>query len=293
MAHSFDTHLASAQRTLIRAGAVSLLSGLLVANGGYLQAVIPYGGIVRGYTDEIGLELLKEAFQGRAPAIAIALGDCSLSPAGIGGYNFTGELELVAYHYSNHPRNVELGRLEPDVAALASDTADPGLDIVMEHTMELLIGQRCGASASIKQIRPSREEELRTENGFSLWAQRFDITVTRNINKNRTITQLITEFRSNVRTSDAPTTVISASPVGATEAGTVATYTTTTNHGLTAGKLVDIVGVAVAGYNGSHAILATPTPTTFTVQLAIGGLAASGGGTVTTPPVAELQDLTT
>jgi hypothetical protein len=33
----------------------------------------------------------------------------------------------------------------------------------MEHAAELLIGQRCVLGATVKQIAPVREEELRTE----------------------------------------------------------------------------------------------------------------------------------
>jgi hypothetical protein len=201
VAHAFDTGLASAQRTLVRSGAVTLLAGLL-APVGYLQAVIPWGGIIRGYTDEVGIELLWAAFAGRAPSIAIALGDAVLKPVGIGGFNFVAELELVAYHHSNHPRDPHLGRLAIDVAGLASNAADPGLDVMMEHAQELLVGQRCGASATIKQIVPTREEELRTENEFTLWAQRYDVTIARKINPNRGLTQLLEEIRTSVRTTD-------------------------------------------------------------------------------------------
>lgn len=201
MAHAFDTSLASAQRTLIRNGAVTLLSGLL-RPAGYLAAVIPWGGIVRGYTDEDGIGILWEALAGRAPAIAIALGDAVISHSTIGGFNFTAQLELVAYHYSSNPRDMESGRLSIDVAGLANSAADPGLDVMLEHASELLIGQRCGASATIKQIVPTREEELFTEHGLTLWAQRYSVTIARKINAYRSISQLVEEFRSVVHTTD-------------------------------------------------------------------------------------------
>ena len=37
-------------------------------------------------------------------------------------------------------------------------------------------------SPTIKQLRLTREEEVRTEDGFSLWVQRYAVTVTRTIN---------------------------------------------------------------------------------------------------------------
>ena len=205
MAHAFDTGLSGAQRTLIRSGAVTLLSGLLRANGGYLQAVEPYGGIIRGFADNPEtVDQLWEKLSGRAPSILIALGDCALEAAGIGGFNFKGSLELIAYHFSNHARSY-LNRHAPDVVSAASDTADPGLDVMMEHARQLLVGQRAGAgsNATIKQVVPVREEEIRTEAAFTLWAQRYSVTVAVTIDPHRGLTQLLEEFRSKVRTSDA------------------------------------------------------------------------------------------
>lgn len=203
MAHSFDTGRPRAQRTLIRDRAVTLLSGLLRANGGYLQAVAPFGGVVRSYQDppEI-IDELWNTLNGRAPAIAIALGDWAGGAAGMGGFNLKGDLELLVYFFTNHARDLELGRHSIDAVALASDTADPGLDVMMEHASELLIGQYGDVSPTIKQLRLNREEEIRTELGFALWVQRYAITVTRTINPHRGVTQLLEEFRSMVRTTD-------------------------------------------------------------------------------------------
>ena len=72
---------------------------------------------------------------------------------------------------------------------------------------------------------------------------------------------------------------ISASPNGAKEAGTTATYTTTAAHRFVVGEPVDIAGVAVAGFNGRFIVATVPTTTTFTVTGMPAGLAASGGGT--------------
>ncbi len=196
MTHAFDTGLAIAQRTAIRNGAVTLLSGLLKANGGYLAAVIPWGGVIRGYTDDNGIDMLFTALNGRAPAIAIALGDRSSKPAGIGGYTFHGPIELLVYYFSNQRRDPVDGRLAIDVVGAASNTADPGLEVMMEHGEELLIGQRAGSTTSIKQIVPVAEEEIRTEDLFTLWVQRYAVTVDRVINPLRGVTELLVGMRS-------------------------------------------------------------------------------------------------
>ena len=72
---------------------------------------------------------------------------------------------------------------------------------------------------------------------------------------------------------------ISASPNGATEAGTTATFKTTAAHGFAVGEQVVVGGVAVAGYNGTWTVASVPTGTTFTATIATSGLAASGAGT--------------
>jgi hypothetical protein len=75
-------------------------------------------------------------------------------------------------------------------------------------------------------------------------------------------------------------TAIAASPGGATHVGAVATYTTTTAHGLKVGDVVSIVGVTVAAYNGaSLTVTGVPTATTFTVTLGAAPGSNSGGGT--------------
>lgn len=225
MAHAFDTGLPRAQRTLIRAGVVDALSPLLRANGGYLHVVVPWAGIVRGYTDEVGIDLLKQALLGRTPSIAVALGDRVAEPAGVGGYNFKATIELILYHCAAHARSITDGRAAIDVVGTASNTADPGLDVQMEHAEELLIGQRLGAAATtnpigeinraakaIKRIVPTREEELVTESGWTLWQQRYSVQVDRVIDPHRGVTQLLEEIRSFVRTTD-PSQEPPANPV--------------------------------------------------------------------------------
>src|SRR5271157_3886781 len=66
---------------------------------------------------------------------------------------------------------------------------------------------------------------------------------------------------------------------GGTAASATATIQTSASHGLSVGQLVTIVGVGVAGYNGTFAIASVPDSTHFTFSAASGGLAASGGGT--------------
>lgn len=65
-------------------------------------------------------------------------------------------------------------------------------------------------------------------------------------------------------------------------AGTI-TYTTSTNHGFTAGQIVDITGVVPIAYNLVGATLATASTNTFTITNAATGTFVSGGTAVQRP----------
>jgi hypothetical protein len=73
---------------------------------------------------------------------------------------------------------------------------------------------------------------------------------------------------------------LAASPTGATQSGSLATFTTLGNHSLVVGNKIRINGVGVSGYNGLWTVSAVPSSTTFRATLATSGLAASGGGFV-------------
>lgn len=189
MAHQFDTGLAVAQRTAIQHGMVALLSGLKRSSGGYLIDVIPWGSVVRSYTDEDGATELVDAM-GRTPSVAIATGDAYFEPSGIGGYRAKKTIDVLVYIASGHKRGHQAGRQTIDVVGQADTTADPGLHIIMEHVMQLMIGQRT-ANSSIKQIRPDREEELYTSAPVTIWVQTYKVEARTNISEFRTVTQLL------------------------------------------------------------------------------------------------------
>jgi hypothetical protein len=83
---------------------------------------------------------------------------------------------------------------------------------------------------------------------------------------------------------NAGAVTIAASPGGAVQAASpskTVTFTTSAAHKLAVGNDVVISGVGVAGYNGTWSVTGIPTATTFTVDVATTGLAASGAGTAT------------
>ncbi len=193
MSHAFVTADTRPQRTRIQRGAIDLLAGLKRPVG-YLVDVIPWGAVVRNDRDEEGVAMLVDAIGGRTPSIAVALGDRVFENLGIGGVGGRAEIELLVYFASSNARNQQIGRQEIDSTGTASDTADPGLHVMMEHALELLIGQYPGGAArtASKQLRIDREEELATTPAITLWLQTYKVTTATKVNEWRNATQLLT-----------------------------------------------------------------------------------------------------
>lgn len=195
MAHHFDTGASAPQRTRMQQRAISLLSGLKKANGGYLVEVLPIGFMLHRDSREDDVAQFVSALS-RAPSIAIAIGDRDSQVKAIGGYSEWGEIDLHVYFSSTNARNHQTGRQEIDTAGLASDQADPGLHIILDHAKELLIGQYCAAiGTDIKQIRPSREFQVVNAQPITIWEQTYKVTTLVQIAEFRTVEELLTSIR--------------------------------------------------------------------------------------------------
>lgn len=193
MAHAFDTGAAAPQRTRIRQGAVSILAGLRRPTG-YLVEVMPIEQVVRSWRDDIGCAILYATLI-RFPSIAVCVADRLSEVKGIGGYQERGEIDLFLYHASNNARVGVVGRQAIDSAGTANDHADPGLDVIMDHAKELLIGQRLDSGLDIKQVRPDHEEQLYSAAPVQIWLQAFKVTVNVQISQFRTANQLLESIR--------------------------------------------------------------------------------------------------
>jgi hypothetical protein len=176
--HIFDTGNEQPQRTIVQTAAVALLGALKRSNGGYLQDVIPWGGIVRSYTDEVDIQLLIKQC-GRTPSIAVALATRSFETINVQRSAFKSDLQLLLYFATQHSRDMQKGRHEADIAALANDQADPGLHIMMAHALELMVGVfPTTLTSTIKQIIPEREEEVATLPEITIWMQTYRVMMT-------------------------------------------------------------------------------------------------------------------
>lgn len=207
MAHQFATGATAPQRTRLQQGIVSLLSGLKKSAGGYLVEVMAYAFTIDTAADEESVAQFVMALS-RAPSIAVHVGERIDQPGGIGGFSFLGEYDLHVYFSTNNMRNQQVGRMEIDSAGLASDTADPGIHIVLEHARELVCGQYATTpiGADIKQARPFRERAIFTGQQITIWEQLYKVKVQTQLDEFRTVTQLLTSLRmrATLNPSDQP-----------------------------------------------------------------------------------------
>lgn len=189
MTHEFDTGLTLPQRTIVRNAAVTILSPLKRVNGGYLHDVKGFGGVVRSYTNDPDIEHLQKVL-GPTPAIGVALAARKFQNAAI----HTGrtinepraktqpqalsELLLQLYFANQHGRDSLTGRHEMDSVSLVDDLADPGLDVMMEHALELMHGTYPTATVgTVKQLMIDTEEELATLPHITIWVQTYRLSL--------------------------------------------------------------------------------------------------------------------
>lgn len=222
--HLFATGLSLPQRTLLRSGAARVLGALKIdrskpSGGGYLNDVLEFGGIVRSYTDAPDIELLVKQM-GRLPSIGVALATRRFETINTARTQFKSEIQLLLYFSTSHGRDMEIGRHQMDVTALRDPHADPGLDVMMEHALELLAGQFVADTPTVKQCIPVVEQELVTFPNITIWTQTYDVqldTLTLGKNKEfRTADQLLTAWQARVTTD--PTDPRPPTPAGSSAA---------------------------------------------------------------------------
>lgn len=203
MAQVFDHGLARPLRTLVRDGVVAALQPLLASRGGYLEAVEAFGSVVR--TDDLAtIGLVHEALQGRAPAVLVALAGKTYDEAGNQGRRWAAQLTVQVIVYSHHARSLE-ARLAGDVVSAASDQADPGMDVMLEHVEEILIDNNLDIGGKAHTLQPVSEDELGAEPGQTLWMQTYQIRVTRDVLDSRVALQRIADFVTTWRGAAAST----------------------------------------------------------------------------------------
>lgn len=201
----YDTGLTRAQRTLLRATIAAQLSDLLVANGGYLHAIRSLPRPLKNSSEE-ELGWIGYVAQGQYPMVLIALGSKSYESVDVSAV-YRGKIEVSIYACSGNIRGVIDGRLETDVVAASDATKDPGIDTILEHVEERLLGQGFELGNLPAQrtthMDPESEEELVTGGDCTVWEQKYSLYVMREVNPDRKVTQL--NLTMEAQTSIEPT----------------------------------------------------------------------------------------
>lgn len=202
----YDTGLARAQRTLLRAAIAAQFSDLMLANGGYVRAIKSIPRPLKDSEEELGW--IGMHAQGQSPCIIIALGGKKYESVDVGADVYRANIDVAIYICSTNVRGLIEGRLETDTVAAGDATKDPGIDTMLEHVEERLLGQsfKLGGLASQRtsEMDPESEDELFTNGELSIWEQKYSVWVPREVNPNRAITQLNTSIET--QTSIAPIT---------------------------------------------------------------------------------------
>jgi hypothetical protein len=216
MAHSFDTDLTIAQRTKLRDAVVTRLGALLRSNGLYLDDVKPFGRPLRGTLgeDELG-DLARACVPGRS-TILVALGGARFKPLGVNGVRdrYLADVDLMLYFSSNNARSL-LDRVAQDPGSTRSNKKDPGVEVMMEHARELMLGyQISDASETIYRIIPADEDEIDTGDDYVFWMQNYVVQFETSVKRYKNLTELMTLLHA---TYSEMTTETEQNPIVTTE----------------------------------------------------------------------------
>lgn len=176
MAHEFHSGLDAPQRAKVREAVVARLQPLHRDEGGYLQAIVFWGGDLSSEEDR---DDLVELLRGRAPAIAIGMGAGTFTADGmtLQRNQHRKDIELTVFVATGHLRSRET-RMTGDVVSAGNVTVDPGLEVMLEQVEDLLIALD-PPFATIKPLLPVSEGSVWNAADLLVWAQRYRCTVQR------------------------------------------------------------------------------------------------------------------
>lgn len=190
----FDSGLQLPIRTHVRRAILSQL-GQLATPIAFVEAIEPIGFPVEGPHDELGIDLLWSVARNRSPAIFVWVGDIADEAAGAPNRT-RGKLDIDLFFLSTHRNDLVDGRSEADVAATASERADPGLDTMLELAWQLLANFEIGQRAS--PLLRIAEKHLISDLERTIWRQQWRTLVTMTVNPNRDITDLLQQLNTTL-----------------------------------------------------------------------------------------------
>lgn len=165
-------------RTALRAAIVARLSQLTRTSGMYATSVRVVPSQIK-----VSEDLAAIFDQGVAPPMfAVALGDKTYNKVGVQNpaRRWQGDLDVAVYAFSGHARSMDAGRLAQDNAAKLTNRADPGIDIMLEHVEELLIGWAPDVPG-MAYLRPDSELEVFSDKAGTIWEITFKVTIDREV----------------------------------------------------------------------------------------------------------------
>lgn len=195
---TFDSGLSAPIRTLVRNDVIAKLGPMLRSAGAFAQAIVPYPFAMKYLgQDDYEIDLLLDIVGNMNPVYAVGVGDMPGKRAGAAGNNM-GTLDVDVYCFTNHMRHLTLGRLEADPVALAVDTADPGIEVMLElarmYLTDTMPGPLLGTKA--KELRFVGEHHMVTLREATLWCSRYSVEVELTSKTSRTVYEYITELKT-------------------------------------------------------------------------------------------------
>jgi len=207
MSHTFDSGLSRSQRRLIREAVVAKLGELRLASlpGStsdlYTVAVLELAAPIKWGDGDLE-DHIKKAVVGRSPVICVALGAREFMATNTDERRWRGALDVHVYVVSSHARGL-LERLRGgDAAAEASNAADPGLEVAMEHVFERLAGFVL-PSCKAAELRPVREDFPWLNDEFTAAEILFTTQVTTDVNPRRAYSTVAVEVDTTHTDQDA------------------------------------------------------------------------------------------
>lgn len=173
VSHAFDSGLALPVRSLIRTSVAGLLLPKLKP-ASYLAAILPFPRVIADRHDEDGIDHAMAELGGRAPALLVAIGDARFTRTSTTIHRYQGEHDVQIVALSNSGRGL-LARLELDVVAQADDTADPGIDVMLNHVGDLVAGRNLEIDG-VHAPTMIGITHLETHKALTLWAINFTVS---------------------------------------------------------------------------------------------------------------------
>lgn len=204
---SFDTGNELTQRRRLREAVAALLEPLLLKQGGYLRQVVQLPKPFRAGSQD-DEDMFRNAIQGNAPAMFVALGRKDFAQRGSGrGTSSNAAIDVFVYVLSTHQGGL-MNRVGGVSSAPRRDTSDPGVEFMLENAEELLTGRRPIEDAT--ELLPSFEDELYTAEDRVVWEIGYKCQLTRVINDKRSLTTKLVEIEStNFAEGLTPVTTLS------------------------------------------------------------------------------------